>query len=130
MLTRAETGYRNEWRSLTGAAISGSLVDACAGWLIRGDALVARAHRDTIDHLARLPHEDWTWGTATAHERLLHRLTVPSPTRRGPHRAASAGPVLQLNAGPHAHQLASLCGASLQAAFSPEEFPLAKLLAV
>lgn len=76
LLARAEAAYRNERLSLIGADISGSLVDACAGWLIRGDALVARAHRETIDHLARLPDEDWTWGTATARERLLHRLTV------------------------------------------------------
>jgi fructosamine-3-kinase len=76
VLARAETAYRNEWRSLSGADVCGSLADACAGWLIRGDALVARAYRETVDHLARLPHEDWTWGTATARERLLHRLTV------------------------------------------------------
>jgi hypothetical protein len=55
--------------------VRGELADVCAGWLIRGDALVARAHRGKIDHLARIP-QDWTWGTATARERLLHRLAV------------------------------------------------------
>ncbi|MER7758187.1 phosphotransferase [Streptomyces sp. NPDC097619] len=54
----------------------GALVDACAGWLVRGDALVQRAHRDGTDHLARIPRRDWTWGTASARERLLHRLGV------------------------------------------------------
>jgi hypothetical protein len=79
LLLRAETAYRNEWRLLAGTEIHGSLADASAGWLIRGDALVARAHRDTVDHFARLLDEDWTWGTATARERLLHRLTVVAP---------------------------------------------------
>ena len=76
LLVQAETAYRNEWRSLSGTDVPGELADACAGWLIRGDALVARAHRGTTDHLARIPHEDWTWGTATARERVLHRLAV------------------------------------------------------
>lgn len=76
VLVRAEVAYRREWRSIRGDDILGSLADSCAGWLIRGDALVARAFRGTADHLARLGQGDWTWGTATARERLLHRLTV------------------------------------------------------
>jgi hypothetical protein len=76
VLAQAEAAYRKEWRSIRGLGLRGSLADACAGWLIRGDALVARAYRGTIDHLARLPQEDWTWGTATVRERLLHRLIV------------------------------------------------------
>ncbi|MEF9886791.1 hypothetical protein [Streptomyces sp. P9-A4] len=47
-----------------------------AGWLLRGDTLVQRAHRDGTDHLARIPDEDWEWGTATARQRLAHRLGV------------------------------------------------------
>jgi hypothetical protein len=76
LLVQAEAAYRTEWRLLTGADVHGELADACAGWLIRGDALVARAHRGTTEHLVRIPHEDWTWGTATARERVLHRLGV------------------------------------------------------
>jgi hypothetical protein len=76
LLVQAENAYRNEWRLLTGTDVHGELADVCAGWLIRGDALVARAHRGKIDHLARIPDQDWTWGTATARERLLHRLAV------------------------------------------------------
>jgi len=76
LFVQAENAYRSEWRLLTGTDVRGELADVCAGWLIRGDALVARAHRGKIDHLARIPHEDWTWGTATARERLLHRLAV------------------------------------------------------
>jgi hypothetical protein len=41
-----------------------------------GSQDAASALRATADHLARIPHEDWTWGTATARERLLHRLAV------------------------------------------------------
>lgn len=45
LLAEAEAAYRTAWRSATGADVEGELVDACAGWLIRGDALVQRAHR-------------------------------------------------------------------------------------
>ncbi|WP_327411644.1 aminoglycoside phosphotransferase family protein [Streptomyces sp. NBC_01233] len=76
LLERAENAYREEWRTATGSEVRGGLADACAGWLIRGDALVQRAHREGTDHLARIPHQDWTWGTATARQRLVHRLGV------------------------------------------------------
>uniref|UniRef100_A0AAU3HU55 Aminoglycoside phosphotransferase family protein n=1 Tax=Streptomyces sp. NBC_01393 TaxID=2903851 RepID=A0AAU3HU55_9ACTN len=76
LLERAESAYRNEWRTLTGSDAQDGLADACAGWLLRGDALVERAHRESTDHLARIPHRDWTWGTASARQRLVHRLGV------------------------------------------------------
>jgi len=76
VLGEAEGAYRSTWRSLTGADPGGELADACAGWLIRGDALVERAKRGASDRLARLPEQDWRWGTATARQRLLHRLTA------------------------------------------------------
>ncbi|MFJ6837173.1 phosphotransferase [Streptomyces sp. NPDC091209] len=76
LLERAESAYRNEWRTLTGSDAQDGLADACAGWLLRGDALVERARRESTDHLARIPHRDWTWGTATARQRLVHRLGV------------------------------------------------------
>ncbi|MBZ4019284.1 phosphotransferase family protein [Streptomyces purpurogeneiscleroticus] len=76
LLERAEGAYRAEWRALTGSEAEDGLADACAGWLLRGDALVQRAHRDSTDHLARIPHRDWKWGTATARQRLVHRLGV------------------------------------------------------
>ena len=72
----AAAAYRATWRSLTGTDPRGRLADSCAGWLIRGDALVERAHRGQADYLARLPDEDWHWGPPTARQRLLHRLTV------------------------------------------------------
>ncbi|MFI9507922.1 phosphotransferase [Nocardia sp. NPDC052566] len=75
-LDSAERAYRTAWHDATGTAVEGDLTDACTGWLLRGDALVERAHRRTIDHLAEVPHRDWTWGTATARQRLLHRLGV------------------------------------------------------
>ncbi|MFD3546106.1 aminoglycoside phosphotransferase family protein [Streptomyces sp. NPDC058655] len=78
LLERAESTYRNEWRTLTGSEAPDGLADACAGWLLRGDALVERARRESTDHLARIPHRDWTWGTATARQRLVHRLGVVS----------------------------------------------------
>jgi hypothetical protein len=76
LLARAEAAYRTTWHAATGSPPDGDLTDACAGWLIRGDALVQRAHRETTDHLARLPARDWSWGTLTARERLAHRLAV------------------------------------------------------
>lgn len=76
LLERAEGAYRTTWRAATGSEVQGDLTDACAGWLIRGDALVQRAHRDGTDHLARVPRRDWKWGTATARQRLVHRLGV------------------------------------------------------
>ncbi|MDQ0796312.1 phosphotransferase family protein [Streptomyces sp. B1I3] len=77
LLARAEAAYRSAWLAATGTLLPDTgLADACAGWLIRGDALVQRAHRGTADHLARLPDEDWEWGTATARRRLVHRLAV------------------------------------------------------
>ena len=76
LLTEAEAAYRAAWRTATGTPPSGDLVDACAGWLIQGDALVQRAHRGTMDHLARIARQDWHWGTVTARQRLAHRLDV------------------------------------------------------
>ncbi|MGX1886597.1 aminoglycoside phosphotransferase family protein [Streptomyces sp. NPDC055287] len=78
LLERAERAYRNEWRTMTGSEAQDGLADACAGWLLRGDALVERARREGADHLARIPHRDWKWGTATARQRLVHRLGVVS----------------------------------------------------
>jgi hypothetical protein len=76
VLRRAEAAYRSTWRAVTGADVSGDLAEACAGWLIRGDGLVERAHRGRADQLARLAGEDWRWGTATARQRLRYRLGV------------------------------------------------------
>ncbi|MFG1808929.1 phosphotransferase family protein [Streptomyces sp. NPDC049040] len=78
LLERAEQAYAAAWHAETGTGVDlgPGLTDACAGWLIRGDALVERAHRESADHLARLPDRDWQWGTATARQRLAHRLAV------------------------------------------------------
>ncbi|MFJ9175638.1 phosphotransferase family protein [Streptomyces sp. NPDC102360] len=75
-LAEAEAAYRESWREATGTEVRGDVTDACAGWLLRGDALVPRAERGTVDHLARVPGGDWEWGTATARQRLTHRLGV------------------------------------------------------
>jgi Ser/Thr protein kinase RdoA (MazF antagonist) len=74
--SQAAAAYRATWRSITGASQDGQLADACAGWLLRGDALVERARRGRRGYLTQLPREDWAWGTATARERLLHRLST------------------------------------------------------
>ncbi|QES46798.1 aminoglycoside phosphotransferase [Streptomyces venezuelae] len=80
LAARAEEAYRRVWRAETGAGEvdeSGTgLADACAGWLVRGDSLVPRARREGPDQLARMVRRDWTWGTATARQRLVHRLGV------------------------------------------------------
>lgn len=76
LLRQAERSYLAAWRTATGEELSGNLTDACIGWLLRGDALVERAKRGSTDHLARIPHTDWRWGTVTARERLLYRLDV------------------------------------------------------
>ncbi|MEU0372266.1 aminoglycoside phosphotransferase family protein [Streptomyces sp. NPDC006283] len=78
LLNQAENAYLETWRSETGTDLHLDLVDACAGWLLRGEALVERARRGSTDHLARIPHRDWQWGTATARQRLAHRLAVVS----------------------------------------------------
>ncbi|MGW1777243.1 phosphotransferase family protein [Streptomyces sp. NPDC002104] len=85
-LTEVEDVYRSTWRGLTGKDVPGDLADACAGWLIRGDALVERAHRGTVDQLARVAAEDFTWGSVSARERLVHRLgAVAGMTRDHDH---------------------------------------------
>ncbi|MGI5473128.1 phosphotransferase family protein [Streptomyces sp. CA-132043] len=76
LLDAAEGAYRTAWRDATGTEADGNLTDACAGWLLRGDALVQRAQRGTIDHLDKIPSRDWKWGTASARQRLAHRLQV------------------------------------------------------
>ncbi|MCX5297580.1 phosphotransferase [Streptomyces sp. NBC_00193] len=81
-LTEVEDVYRSTWRGLTGKDVPGDLADACAGWLIQGDALVERAHRGTVDQLARVPDEDFEWGYVTARERLVHRLGVVADMTR------------------------------------------------
>lgn len=81
LLAEAEAAYS----AATGRPIDGhALADACAGWTIRGDALVERAHRETVDHLARLTAEDWKWWTVSARERLAHRLGVVGGFGGGP----------------------------------------------
>ncbi|MFF2013593.1 phosphotransferase [Streptomyces sp. NPDC058195] len=75
-LKEVEDIYRTTWRDLTGKDVPGDLADACAGWLIQGDALVERAHRRTVDQFARVPAEDFEWGYISARERLVHRLGV------------------------------------------------------
>ncbi|MFC9859251.1 MULTISPECIES: protein kinase family protein [unclassified Streptomyces] len=88
-LAEAEDVYRSTWRTLTGTDVPGDLADACAGWLIRGDALVERAHRESVDHLARVPVADFAWGDVLARERLVHRLgAVAELTRDHEHLRA------------------------------------------
>ncbi|MER0484988.1 aminoglycoside phosphotransferase family protein [Streptomyces sp. Edi2] len=95
LMDRAEAAYRTAWTTATGTEPHGDLTDACAGWLLRGDALVQRAHRGTVDHLDRIPDHDWKWGTATARQRLAHRLgvvaqlTAERADLRGLHRLTS-----------------------------------------
>jgi hypothetical protein len=76
LVAAAEAEYRETWRDLTGTDVVGDVTDACAGWLLCGDGLVERALRGSPDHLSRLLAEDWTWGVATARQRLQHRLLV------------------------------------------------------
>jgi tRNA A-37 threonylcarbamoyl transferase component Bud32 len=89
----AEAAYREAWRSAAGTDIHGGLADACAGWLIRGDALVERAYRGTADHLAQVTGEDWRWGTGTARERLAHRLAVVAAMTTGSDQLSGLGQV-------------------------------------
>jgi len=56
--------------------VDGTVAEHCVGWLLRGDALVERAHRDGRDHLGRMLREDWTWGFVSARQRFAHRLGV------------------------------------------------------
>jgi aminoglycoside phosphotransferase len=76
LLLRAEQAYQAAWRTATGDELRTDLTAACIGWLLRGDALVERAERDTTDHFARMADTDWRWGTVTARERLVFRLGV------------------------------------------------------
>ncbi|MEU9026628.1 aminoglycoside phosphotransferase family protein [Streptomyces sp. NPDC048383] len=96
MLERAENAYLTAWHAETGtrirdAELRDGLADACAGWLLRGDALVERARREAADHLARVPRRDWKWGTATARQRLVHRLGVVARTTAGHPELAGVG---------------------------------------
>ena len=45
VLRQAEAAYRSTWHAVTGTEAGANLAEACAGWLIRGDALVERADR-------------------------------------------------------------------------------------
>ncbi|GCD98040.1 phosphotransferase [Embleya hyalina] len=83
-----EAVYAATWRAHTGRDLDpeASVADACAGWLIRGDALVERAHRDSVDHLDRVPVQDFEWGYISARERLVHRLGVVADTATEPLR--------------------------------------------
>jgi len=76
LLLRAEQAYQAAWRTATGDELQTDLTSACIGWLLRGDALVERAERDTTDQFARMADTDWRWGTVTARERLAFRLGV------------------------------------------------------
>ncbi len=76
LLTEAETAYRESWRrDGTGqSSAAAEVADACAGWLVRGDALVQAAERGRREHFDRLARTDWRWGTVTARERVAYRL--------------------------------------------------------
>ncbi|HXP56261.1 MAG TPA: hypothetical protein VN847_14950 [Streptosporangiaceae bacterium] len=56
----------------------------------RGDGLVPRAERTGTDHWEPLLATDWTWGTATARQRLRHRLLVIGQLAAG---GGPAGPL-------------------------------------
>ncbi|GGN22225.1 hypothetical protein GCM10011578_053870 [Streptomyces fuscichromogenes] len=46
--------------------------------------MVQRAEREAVGHQAEIPNRDWSWGTATARQRLVHRLgTVSQMTADG-----------------------------------------------
>lgn len=72
LVAEAEATYRRHCGSREGAPAD--VADACAGWLVRGDALVEAARRGTGDQFGRLAARDWRWGTATARQRVAHRL--------------------------------------------------------
>ncbi|GAB3834282.1 hypothetical protein GCM10027610_029650 [Dactylosporangium cerinum] len=82
-IAAAEAAYHDTRRSLGHPTTGDDLTDACVGWLIQGDALVQRAARRGADHWAALTRADWEWGTATARERLLHRLDVVTTMTAG-----------------------------------------------
>jgi len=103
LLHAAETAYRTTWQATTGTALSGTTTDACAGWLVQGDALVPRAQRGTTDHLAEATTRDWHWGTATARQRLIHRLAVVSELTTGDDNLTHFG---RLTSAMHASALA------------------------
>ncbi|GAA3491497.1 aminoglycoside phosphotransferase family protein [Streptomyces cremeus] len=90
-LAEAEDVYRSTWRDRTGKDVPGDLADACAGWLIQGDALVERAQRGTADQLARVPVQDFTWGCVSARERLVHRLGAVAAMTRDHDRLHAVG---------------------------------------
>lgn len=91
LLADAERAYHRQWHAETGAAPAGDLADACTGWLIQGDALVERAHRDGTDHLAAAARRDWKWGTTTARGRLAHRTAVVAAITATDSRLADVG---------------------------------------
>jgi hypothetical protein len=103
LLARAEAAYLAAWRAVTGTDAPGDLADACAGWLLHGDALVEQAHRGTADYLALAVHRDWRWGTATARQRLAYRLGVVAQLTAGSARLAGLS---QLSADIRDHMLA------------------------
>ncbi|MGI8681864.1 MAG: hypothetical protein ACR2JO_07000 [Mycobacteriales bacterium] len=73
----AEAAYREQWGTGgAGQAAPADVADACAGWLICGDALVESAERGRGNLFSRLAAWDWRWGTVTARERVAHRLGV------------------------------------------------------
>jgi aminoglycoside phosphotransferase (APT) family kinase protein len=86
-----EAVYRDSWRRATGRDVAGDAVDACAGWLVRGDALVERAHRESVDHLARAVAADFDWGYVSARERLAYRLGVVAELAGGGDRLGRFG---------------------------------------
>ncbi|MFD6424628.1 phosphotransferase [Streptomyces sp. NPDC060198] len=98
-LAEVENVYRTHWRGLTGKDVPGDLADACVGWLIQGDALVERARRGTVDHLARVPAGDFRWGHVSARERLVHRLGVVAGMTRDHDRLHAVGSLSSALAG-------------------------------
>ncbi len=92
----AEAAYWKTSVTAPGREVTSDLTDACAGWLIRGDALVERAFRGSADHLSRMTSQDWSWGTATARQRLAHRLGVVAAMAAASDKLSGLGQVSSL----------------------------------
>ena len=87
-----------------------ALADSCLWWALDGNTLVQRAERGRADLIDLALDRDWTWGTATARQRLVLRLS----------RAADA-----LNVTGHAPALRQLVERAAQAVGSDRgpDFP-------
>jgi hypothetical protein len=83
-LAAAEDAYADTWLAATGQPVPSTMADACLGWLLTAGSLVDFERRAKgAAYFTDIIRADWRWGTASARQRLQHRVRVVAAATEG-----------------------------------------------